>query len=97
MKHTKTVKVLLIPSLIALLLCGCMSQTAKQTIEDYNRVLEEVQTLERLIPNANNNAFTGEIDARSGEGGDIKMELYRVWFKKGKKLIADIESKKLIN
>lgn len=37
------------------------------------------------------------IDARSGEGGDIKMELYRVWFKKGKKLIADIESKKLIN
>ena len=60
MKHTKTVKVLLIPSLIALLLCGCMSQTAKQTIEDYNRVLEEVQRLERLIPNANNNAFTGE-------------------------------------
>ena len=53
-------KKLLVPSLIALLLCGCTSKIAKQTIEDYNRVFEQVQMLERLVSTADFSAFSGE-------------------------------------
>ena len=55
-----TSKKLLVPSLIALMLCGCTSKTAKQTIEEYNRVLEQVQTLERLVSTADFSVFSGE-------------------------------------
>ena len=55
-----TTKKLLVPSLIALMLCGCTSKTAKQTIEEYNRVLEQVQTLERLVSTADFSVFSGE-------------------------------------
>ena len=60
MTFVNTTKKLIVPSLIALLLCGCTSKMAKQTIEDYNRVLEQVQMLERLVSTADFNAFSGE-------------------------------------
>lgn len=55
-----TTKKLLVPSLIALLLCGCTDKTSKQTIEDYNRVLEQVQMLERLVSTADFSVLSGE-------------------------------------
>ena len=55
-----TTKKLLVPSLIVLMFCGCTSNTAKQTIEEYNRVLEQVQTLERLVSTADFSVFSGE-------------------------------------
>ena len=55
-----TTKKLLVPSLIVLMFCGCTSKTAKQTIEEYNRVLEQVQTLERLVSTADFSVFSGE-------------------------------------
>ena len=60
MTLVNTTKKLIVPSLIALLLCGCTSKMAKQTIEDYNRVLEQVQMLERLVSTADFSAFSGE-------------------------------------
>lgn len=60
MKLVNTTKRLILPSLVALLFCGCISETAKQTIEDYNRVLEKVQILERMVSTANFNTFSGE-------------------------------------
>ena len=60
MTFVNTTKKLIVPSLIALLLCGCTSKMAKQTIEDYNRVLEQVQMLERLVSTADFSAFSGE-------------------------------------
>ena len=55
-----TTKKLLVPSLIVLMFCGCTSKTAKQTIEEYNRVIEQVQTLERLVSTADFSVFSGE-------------------------------------
>ena len=60
MTLVNTIKNLIVPSLIALMLCGCTSKTAKQTIEEYNRVLEQVQTLERLVSTADFSVFSGE-------------------------------------
>ena len=60
MTFVNTTKKLIVPSLIALLLCGCTSKMAKQTIEDYNRVLEQVQMLERLVSTADFSVFSGE-------------------------------------
>ena len=60
MKFTYTTKLLIVPSLIALLFCSCVSESAKQTIEEYNRVLEKVQILERLVNTADFNTFSGK-------------------------------------
>ena len=60
MKFTYTTRLLIVPSLIALLFCSCVSESAKQTIEEYNRVLEKVQILERLVNTADFNTFSGK-------------------------------------
>ena len=60
MKFTNTAKLLIVPSLIVLLFCGCVSESAKQTIKEYNRVLEKVQILERLVNTADFNTFSGK-------------------------------------
>ena len=38
--------------LSVILLCSCMSETAKQTIEEYNRMFDKVVTLEQLVQTA---------------------------------------------
>ena len=42
------------------LLCSCMSETAKQTIEEYNRMFEKVTTLEQLVQTADFSTLSGE-------------------------------------
>lgn len=49
MKLANTVKLKVLPLLIASLFSGCLSETAKQTIEEYNRMFEKVVTLEQLV------------------------------------------------
>ena len=44
----------------ALFLCSCMSETAKQTIEEYNRMFEKVATLEQLVQTTDFSTLTGE-------------------------------------
>ena len=41
-------------------LCGCVSETAKQTIEEYNRMFEKVATLEQLVQTTDFSTLTGE-------------------------------------
>ena len=60
MRFTNTKKTLVLSSLVALLFCSCMSETAKLTVEEYNRVLEKVQTLERLVNTADFDVFSGK-------------------------------------
>ena len=43
-----------------LLLCSCMSETAKQTIEEYNRMFEKVVTLEQLVQTTDFSTLSGE-------------------------------------
>lgn len=42
------------------LLCSCISETAKQTIDEYNRMLEKVQTLEQLVATTDFSVLSGE-------------------------------------
>ena len=49
MKLANTVKLKVLPLLIASLFSGCLSETAKQTIEEYSRMFEKVVTLEQLV------------------------------------------------
>ena len=60
MRYVNTIKSIILPSLILLLLCSCMSETAKQTIEEYNRMFEKVATLEQLVQTTDFNTLTGE-------------------------------------
>lgn len=60
MTFVNTTKKLIVPSLIALLLCGCTSKMAKQTIEDYNRMFEKVVTLEQLVQTVDFSTLTGQ-------------------------------------
>ena len=53
-------KSLFLSSLIALSLCSCMSETAKQTIEEYNRMFEKVTTLEKLVQTSDFSTLSGE-------------------------------------
>ncbi|MBR4996820.1 MAG: hypothetical protein IKY84_03000 [Bacteroidaceae bacterium] len=53
-------KSLFLSSLIALFLCGCMSETAKQTIEEYNRMFEKVVTLEQLVQTTDFSTLSSE-------------------------------------
>ena len=53
------IKTLIIP-FVVLLLCSCVSETAKQTIEDYNRMFEKVQTLEQLVATTDFCTLSGE-------------------------------------
>ena len=46
--------------LSVVLLCSCMSETAKQTIEEYNRMFEKVVTLEQLVQTADFSTLSGE-------------------------------------
>lgn len=41
-------------------LCSCVSETAKQTIEDYNRMLERAGTLEQLVQTTDFAVLSGE-------------------------------------
>ena len=50
----------ILSSLIALLLCSCMSETAKQTIEEYNRMFEKATTLEKLVQTVDFSSLSGE-------------------------------------
>ena len=50
----------LLSLLSVVLLCSCMSETAKQTIEEYNRMFEKVQTLEQLVATTDFNTLSGE-------------------------------------
>ena len=49
----------ILSSLIALLLCSCMSETAKQTIEEYNRMFEKATTLEQLVQTTDFSTLSG--------------------------------------
>ena len=46
--------------LSVVLLCSCMSETAKQTIEEYNRMFEKVVTLEEFVQTADFSTLSGE-------------------------------------
>ena len=50
----------LLSLLSVVLLCSCMSETAKQTIEEYNRMFEKVQTLEQLVATTDFNTLSDE-------------------------------------
>ena len=56
----KSIKLLILPSLVSLSLCGCMSETAKQTIEEYNRMFEKVVTLEQLVQTTDFSTLSSE-------------------------------------
>ena len=60
MKLANTVKLKVLPLLIAFLFSGCMSETAKQTIEEYNRMFEKVVTLEQLVQTTDFSTLSGE-------------------------------------
>ena len=60
MKLPKNITKTLIIPFVVLLLCSCVSETAKQTIEDYNRMFEKVQTLEQLMATTDFNTLSGE-------------------------------------
>ena len=47
-------------TIIAVFLSGCTSKVAKQTLEKYNQVFEQVITLERLIYQSDLKTFSGE-------------------------------------
>ena len=51
-------KILILFSLMVV--CSCMSETAKQTIEEYNRMFEKVTTLEQLVQTADFSTLSGE-------------------------------------
>ena len=50
----------LLSLLSVVLLCSCMSETAKQTIEEYNRMFEKVVTLEEFVQTADFSTLSGE-------------------------------------
>ena len=54
-KHT-----LLVLIVVVLSLCGCVSETAKQTIEEYNRMFEKTSTLEQLTQITDFSVLSGE-------------------------------------
>lgn len=60
MKLANTVKLKVLPLLIAFLFSGCMSETAKQTIEEYNRMFEKVVTLEQLVQTSDFSTLSSE-------------------------------------
>ena len=60
MKLANTVKLKVLPLLIAFLFSGCMSETAKQTIEEYSRMFDKVVTLEHLVQTADFSTLSGE-------------------------------------
>lgn len=60
MRYVNTIKSIILPSLILLLFSSCMSETAKQTIEEYNRMFEKVATLEQLVQTTDFSTLTGE-------------------------------------
>ena len=41
-------------------LCGCVSKTAKATIDTYNQIFERVLELERVVATADFSVFTGD-------------------------------------
>ena len=47
-------------SVIAVSLSSCMSETAKQTLEGYNKVFEQTTTLENLVRNVDLSTFSGK-------------------------------------
>ena len=53
-------KLSLLSLLSVVLLCSCMSETTKQTIEEYNRMFEKVVTLEEFVQTADFSTLSGE-------------------------------------
>ena len=45
---------------VATLLVGCMSQTTKQTLEEYNQLFERLTTLEQVVNQTDWNSISGE-------------------------------------
>ena len=68
MKQRNLTKLLIIIPFVALLLCSCVSKATKQSLKEYNRVLETVQVLERQL---------SEIDLGTFSGKEI-LEFYNV-------------------
>ena len=47
--------------LAVVLLCGCMNEAAKQTLDEYSKALEQAQKLEHLVSTADFSVFTGKV------------------------------------
>ena len=60
MKLTNTIRRQVFPLLAVVLLCGCMNEAAKQTLDEYSRALEQAQELEHLVSTADFSVFTGK-------------------------------------
>ena len=60
MRYVNTIKSIILPSFILLLLSSCMSEMAKQTLEGYNKVFEQTTTLENLVRNVDLSTFSGK-------------------------------------
>ena len=60
MKLTNTIRRQVFPLLAVVLLCGCMNEAAKQTLDEYSKALEQAQKLEHLVSTADFSVFTGK-------------------------------------
>ena len=60
MKLTNTIRRQVFPLLAVALLCGCMNEAAKQTLDEYSKALEQAQKLEHLVSTADFRVFTGK-------------------------------------
>ena len=60
MRLTNTMRKQFFPLLAVVLLCGCMNEAAKQTLDEYSRALEQAQELEHLVSTADFSVFTGK-------------------------------------
>ena len=60
MKISNTLQPLALFSLITSFLCSCMSETAKQTKEEYNRMFEKATALEQLVQTTDFSTLSSE-------------------------------------
>lgn len=60
MKLTNTIRRQVFPLLAVVLLCGCMNESTKQTLDEYSKALEQAQKLEHLVSTADFSVFTGK-------------------------------------
>ena len=60
MKIANTLQPLALFSLITSFLCSCMSETAKQTKEEYNRMFEKATALEQLVQTTDFSTLSSE-------------------------------------
>ena len=60
MKFANSVKFLALSPFCVVLLCGCMNESAKQTLDEYSKALEQAQKLDHLVSTADFSVFTGK-------------------------------------